>query len=148
SGAIAVSANFESLLAFKRDKNLGTQEAADSVKLRPLLAAVAWQMFLERPVTGWGFGLYLEENGDIISRREYDMPLEMARPYVQHNAFLSILVDTGLLGLVPFLVMLGLWTRHAWALWRRTEAPTWARRKGLVFVCLVGAYLPNAMFQD
>jgi O-antigen ligase len=143
-----VALNFDSVLAFKRDKRLSAEEAAESARLRPILAVVAWQMFLDRPLFGCGAGQYFLECRPYLSDRSIDMPLEKVRPYVQHNVFLSLLTETGLVGMGLFLATLLLWIRQAWRLWRSGVAPPAFRQCGLLFLAFVGVWFPNAMFQD
>jgi O-antigen ligase len=143
-----VALNWEQLLSFKRDKELSAAEAAESAKLRPILAVVAWHMFLDRPLLGSGYGQYGVASKPYLSDRSTDLPLEKARPYVQHNAFLALLVDTGLVGMGLFTSALMLWMRMAWRLWRSPLAMPAVRQFGLLFMAFVGVWLPNAMFQD
>ena len=83
----------------KRDKKLTAADAEKSVKLRPLLAVVAWEMFKDRPIAGHGLGRYEQEQGSAFTPiAATACRLEQARNYVQHNVFLSVLVDTGLIG--------------------------------------------------
>jgi O-antigen ligase len=135
-------------LAFKRDKNLSAAETADSTTLRPILAYVAWQMFEDRPIMGCGLGHYLENHNPYLHDRSTELVLSKVKPYVQHNAMLSLLVETGLAGLTAFLLMLLLWARTAWQLWCKAELPLWRRQAGLLYLALLAAYLPNAMFHD
>ena len=139
---------WEHFMAFKRDKGLSEQETAESAKLRPILAMVAWKMFLDRPLLGCGFGHYRDEFVYYLDDRSTDLPLEKARPYVQHNVFLALLAEIGLIGMGLFIAMLSLWSRDAWRLWRAAEAPLWARQQGLLFLAMLGSYIPNAMFHD
>ncbi|HEX4144077.1 MAG TPA: O-antigen ligase family protein [Pirellulales bacterium] len=143
-----VALNWERLMSFKRDKELSAAEAAESAKLRPILAVIAWHMFLDRPLLGSGYGQYQTESLAYLSDRSIDLPLEKARPYVQHNVFLALAVDTGLVGMGLFVAMLLLWMRMAWRLWCTHEAPPAARQFGLMFLAFVGVWFPNAMFQD
>jgi len=145
---LIVATQWESLVAFKRDKDLSAEATADSVKLRPLLAAIAWQIFCDHPLLGVGFGQYKEQNINYTADRSFDLPLEDARPYVQHNVFLSLLSETGLAGMGSFVALLGVWGFHAWQLWRLPTAPAWARRQGLLFLAMLGCYLPNGMFHE
>ncbi len=139
---------WESFMAFKRDKGLSEQETAESAKLRPILAMVAWRMFLDRPLLGCGFGHYRDEFVNFLDDRSTELPLEKARPYVQHNVFLAQLADIGLIGMSLFVALLALWIKDAWRLWRSPESPLWARQQGLLFLAMIGSYLPNAMFHD
>ena len=143
-----VALNWERLMSFKRDKELSAAEAAESAKLHPILAVVAWHMFLDRPLLGSGYGQYRTESLAYLSDRSTDLPLEKARPYVQHNVFLALLVDTGLIGMGLFVAMLVLWMRMAWHLWCNQEGTPAARQFGLLFLAFVGVWFPNAMFQD
>ncbi len=61
AGLLVVVVGWESLLTFKRDKDLDAELTAESAKLRPILATVAWHMFLDRPLVGCGFGQYPHE---------------------------------------------------------------------------------------
>ncbi len=144
---IGVAATWENLLVFKRDKELSAADMAESARLRPILATVAWHMFLDRPLLGCGFGQYSTEMLPYLSDRTTDLPLEKARPYVQHNAFLALLTETGLIGMGLFVALLLAWSLEAWRLWRSAE-PLFARQMGLLFLAFLGAYLPNAMFHD
>lgn len=145
---LVASTQWDRLMAFKRDEALSAREAAESVKLRPILARVAWNMFRDRPLLGYGYGQYLNEHVNYLADRSTDLPLERARPYSQHNVFLALLVETGLLGMGLFVLLLALWTRDAWRLWRRDATPWWARRQALLLLALGACYLPNAMFHD
>ena len=138
---------WERLMTFKRDEGHAGQETAESVELRPILAMVAWKMFLEQPLMGCGFGHYRERFVDVLDERDTDLPLDKSRRYVQHNVWLGLLTETGLVGAGLFTLLVGYWLRDAWRLWR-SSAPLWARQFGLLFLATFGSYLSNAMFQD
>ena len=137
---------WERLLEFKRDVGQSARETGQSVELRPILATVAWRMFLERPLAGCGFGHYRDNFADVIDR-DSDLPLDQARPYVQHNVWLSLLTETGLLGMGLYIALLGCWLGDAWRLWH-SPTPLWARQYGLLFLATFASYLANGMFQD
>jgi O-antigen ligase len=146
--ALTAATQWDRFLAFQRDKGISPRATADSVELRPILARVAWKMFCHRPLLGCGFAQYEDQVAAYLSDRSTEMPLERARPYRQHNVFLSLLTETGLLGMGLFLIVLTQWGRDAWRLWRNVAAPPWARRQALFFLGMLGAYLPNAMFHE
>lgn len=148
AAALFVFARWDSLSAFKRDKELSASEAAESVVLRPVLAMVAWQMFKDRPLLGCGYGHYRRECRGYLSDRSTSLVLEKARTYVQHNTFLALLTETGLLGMGLFIAVIAAWTLAAWRLWSNRDAPIRSRQVGLVFLAAMAAYLPNAMFHD
>lgn len=139
---------WENILYFKRDKELSAQETAESVQLRPILARIAWNMFCDKPVFGHGYGQYMNEHGKYTADRTTALPLEKGRPYVQHNVFLNLLAETGFVGMGLFVLLLVLWSRDAWRIWRGEHAPLWARSQSLVFLAMLGSYLANANFQD
>ncbi len=139
---------WESLLSFKRDKAQTAADTADSVKLRPILAAVALKMFADRPLTGCGFAHYPEAHDQYLNERPWGLPLEKAQPYVQHNIFLNFLVEIGLIGAGLFVIVLALWLRNAWSLWSNREGPRWMRQYALLFLAFFANYFVNGMFHD
>ncbi len=145
---VVTAAQWENIVSFKRDKDLSAQETAASVELRPILARIAWNMFLDKPLFGCGYGQYMNEHGKYLSDRTSVLPLETGRPFVQHNVFLNLLAETGLTGMGLFLLLLLLWSRDAWRLWHSPAAPLWARQQALLFLAMLGPYLSIATFQD
>ncbi len=105
-------------------------------------------MFLDRPLVGCGLGQYSDQCVDYLHDPSTDLPLETARRYVQHNVWLALLTETGLVGAGLFSILLWLWTAHAWRLWHSSTAPPWARRQGLLWLALLGMYIPCAMFHN
>lgn len=138
----------DQIIRMKRDKNLSAAEAEKSIKLRPLLAIVAWEMFKDRPMTGHGLARYEQHRGPFHTERRYGLPLEQARNYVQHNVFLSILVDTGLIGLgilVSWMIMIA---AIAWKLARHRQSWPETRSIGVLMLGALLAYISNGMFHD
>ena len=148
AGLLVVAVQWESMVAFKRDKGLSARETQDSAESRPLLARVAWNMFLDYPLFGVGLGHYRDHNTDYTTDRSIDAPLSKVRPYVQHNVWLGLLTETGLAGVIAFTLLIGCWLRNAWRLYATRDAPPWARQQALLFLAGFAAYFPNAMFQD
>lgn len=147
-GAMVVVTQGERLMAFRRDRHLSAQETAESVRLRPVLAMVAWKMFLDKPLLGHGFGQYMTESRTYLSDRDTQLVLESARPFTQHNVWLALLAETGLTGAGLFTLLFVFWTRDAWRLWRSRELDPWLRRLGLLWLGSLAGYLPNAMMHD
>lgn len=138
----------DEIVRMKRDKNLTAADAEKSVKLRPLLAVVAWEMFKDRPIAGSGYGHYFAKSIPYHSNRSYGMPLEQARTYYHHNVFLSILVDTGLVGFSLFAAWLTMLTSVAWRMARNRLADREVRCVGWIFLGFLIAYACNGMFHD
>ncbi len=138
----------EQLLRMKRDKALSAAEAEKSIQLRPLLAIVALEMVKDAPLAGHGFGNYKRNSQPYFSDRSYDLPLEQARGYVQHNLWLSVAADTGLIGLILFSSLLALWTASAWRLGHAVRCDASFTVIGLGGLGTIVAYLFAGMFQD
>lgn len=147
-GGASVAGLKDQLVRLKRDKNLTAEDAEKSMKLRPLLAVVSWEMFKDHPIKGHGFGHYFAHNDAYHNNRSYEMPLEQARTYAQHNVFLSLLVDTGLVGLLMFTAWLLMLGGIGWQLARQTCARPESRWVGLLVLGTMIAYFCNGMFQD
>jgi O-antigen ligase len=105
-------------------------------------------MFRDRPLLGCGFGQYDREKMPYLADRSSELPLEKSTPYVQHNAFLSLMVETGVIGVSFYVLLLLLWVRNAWRLWNDNDTTPIVRNSSILFLTLLGAYLPNSLFQD
>lgn len=147
AGAMALGLK-DQLLAIKRDKALSAEDSAKSVELRPLLAVVAYEMFKDKPIAGHGFGHYFENNGPYHNIPGYDLPLESVREYQQHNTFLALLVDGGLLGLSMYCLALFVFFVVGWQLARRKDSSPDARHLGIVMMGTIVVYCANGMFHD
>lgn len=145
--AVAGPMLYESFKEMKRDKNLSASAARDSIELRPLLGAIAWEMFRDSPMLGHGYGQYLENNRRFLRGHAWDLPLQKAGAFVQHNIFLSILVDCGLVGLFFFVATLGWWGATAFHLIRSDDRQISNPLGWLLGAGLIG-YIINGLFQD
>lgn len=139
---------WDQLLNFQRDQEQAAGDTADSVKLRPILAMVAWKMFVDRPLTGCGFAHYPEAHNLYLSERPFGLPLEKAEPYIQHNVLLNYLAELGLVGAGLFVIVVGLWLRDARFLWKDRDGPPWTRQYALLFLAFFANYFVNGMFHD
>lgn len=150
-GGIAFSAilvgltQMEKIVGFQREQSASdTRESAD---MRVSFAYVSWQMFLDRPVFGFGFGRFPLDKLPYLSDRSTSLRLEALRPYVHHNTYLSLLTDTGLVGLGLFLAMFFLMGREAWRTYRSDE-PDWCKRQAALFLGAIGVYACQLMFHE
>jgi O-antigen ligase len=85
---------------------------------------VGWQIFEEHPVTGIGLNNFRNESNRYVRRPgnlEF-VELIAERPQVVHNAYLQVLVEAGVIGLVLFLALLLACLRAAWVAAKRFEA--------------------------
>lgn len=138
----------EQLVRMKRDKHLSAAEAQKSVELRPLLAVIALEMIKDRPLLGHGYGHYFEHTTPYTEIRDWELPLQTAAPYMQHNVVLSMLVDCGIIGGTMFVGLLVWWTACGWALYRDSDADPEAKNLGMVMVTMMIGYIASGMFQD
>jgi O-antigen ligase len=105
-------------------------------------------MFQDRPFLGHGFGQYKHVDMNYWRDPTSNLPLERAKPYVQHNVFLALLTETGLVGLALYLTMMGLWTRSAWRVWSCSRRSLAERQVGLLMLVVLSSHVINGMFHD
>ncbi|MEZ6093501.1 MAG: O-antigen ligase family protein [Pirellulaceae bacterium] len=137
----------ESLSRFKRDAYVSEAEMAESVKLRPILATVAIDMLQEKPITGFGFGLYHKYKRPFHYNDRSGLPLQIGLDYTQHNVFLAYAAETGLLGLFSFLgLFIAVGVRGVRAV---SDRSSWeANVAGLLAISVTVVYVVNGMFHD
>ncbi len=123
------------------DREGGSEASRSSVAGRGAYTYVSWKMFLDRPLLGVGYGQFISSATDYLADRDVDLNLNDIRWQPNHNTFLMLLTETGLIGMGLFLSVLAGWTIMAWRLWRSEDAPEWARRQGLLLLGVLGAYL-------
>jgi FkbM family methyltransferase len=142
---LAAAMNLDKLTDLQREGS--ATEAADSATMRESFAYVSWQMFWDKPVWGWGFGHFYEEKLPYLSDRRTPLKLEEIRDYIHHNTYLSLLTETGVIGLGLFLAVLGCWIRVGWKLTRDGEPP-WARAHGVLLLGALATYGTQMMFHE
>ena len=81
-------------------------EARTSADMRASFAYVSWQMFLDRPILGFGFGQFYREKLPYLSDHSTPLQLELIRDFIHHNTYLSLLTETGIVGLGLYLAIL------------------------------------------
>jgi O-antigen ligase len=123
-------------------------DAGHSVYQRASFLYVSMRMFRDAPLWGHGFGRFYDKKMPYLSDRSQQLELESIRPLDHHNTFLSILTETGIVGLTLFVALLATWGRTAWQLIRDTESPEWVRNQGLFSLAVLITYLTNALFHD
>ncbi len=132
--------------------NLGRKDtdgrADHSVYQRASFVYVSMRMFSDQPLFGCGFGRFYDRKIPYLANRSQQLELESLRNLEHHNSFLSLLIETGLIGLSLLLAMLVAWGRAAWELVRDADDGSWTRTQGLFSLAVMIAYLTNAMFHD
>lgn len=139
AGAVGllVAASFGELSSSLGDR----LEDRSPVEYRMVVYEAGWQMFLDRPLTGWGASTMQPELQKRISGFHQDA-------FFMHNTYLEVLVEHGLLGLALYVWMvIGLFR-----VGRRRGAPDLADSSFLdgqfrsLWPILVMVYLVNASF--
>ena len=122
-------------------------EARTSADMRASFAYVSWQMFLDRPILGFGFGQFYREKLPYLSDHETPLQLELIRNFIHHNTYLSLLTETGLVGLGLYLAILIAWARRGWRL-TRSDNPAWVRAHGVLLLGALATYAVQMMFHE
>ena len=132
--------------------NLGRKDtdgsAEHSVYQRASFVYVSMRMWRDAPLLGCGFGRYYDLKMPYLSDRSQQLELESLRNLDHHNTLLSIMVETGIVGITLFLALLAAWTRSAWQLYRADDLPTWERSQGLFQLAVLINYMSSALFHD
>jgi O-antigen ligase len=142
---LMLTTKMDRILSFQREQSGSV--AKDSAECRLIFAYVSWKMFEDAPIWGAGFGQFPVAKMPYLSER-VDMPLEEIRPLVHHNTFLSLLSETGIVGLVLFVAILISWARHAQLLCRDPALPPWIRRHAVLFLGVLGLYVCQLVFHE
>lgn len=146
AGACATALVGGRLLDMHRDDADGS--AIHSVYQRQTFLVVSMRMFADHPLVGCGFGRFYDKKLPYLADRSQQLELESIRDLDHHNTFLSILTETGLVGLSLFIGLLVAWGRTAWQMCRDKNAPAWLQTQGLLTLAVLLIYAINAVFHD
>ena len=146
AGLLLVATQMDQLKNLRRENS--AVNAGRSVDLRGAFAYISWQMFLDRPLLGVGFGQFPEAKKAYLADRSTNLDLEATRHYIHHNGLLSILTETGLIGMALYLALLFAWGHTAWQLYRRTDGPDWVRSWGVLLLGALAVYVCQAAFHE
>jgi O-antigen ligase len=145
-GAFSFAALGERVTDLGRKDTDGSAE--HSVYQRASFVYVSMRMFRDAPVFGHGFSRFYDKKMPYLADRSQQLELESLRNLDHHNTFLSVLVETGMVGLVLFASLLATWTRAAWKLVSTTPAGSWQQGHGLLALAVLIAYASSALFHD
>ena len=129
-GMLVAAVSWSQLMDLKREGSAGDSE--HSVDQRASFAYVSWQMFCDHPICGVGFGRFYDRKLPYLSDRSQRIELESIRGLHHHNTFLSVLTETGLVGLAAFVAVFVAWGRTAWRLATNVAAAPWVRAQGML----------------
>jgi O-antigen ligase len=145
-GGVFLTATWSNVVDLEREGS--GQESHHSIDQRKSFTYVSWQMFKDNPIFGVGFGRFYDRKLPYLSDRSQDFELESLRPLHHHNTLLSLLTETGMIGLAAFIALLAAWARMAWSLAKDAEVPSWARGQGVLMLAAMATYLSSAVFHD
>jgi len=136
----------DKILGFQRETS--AVDTRRSVEMRSSFAYVSWHMFKEKPFLGFGFGQFPSAKLPYLSDRSTALNLGSIRPYVHHSTVLSLLTETGLIGLGLFLAMLVGWCRGAWRLLQSQDLSDWCRAQAILLLGTLGIYSCQILFHE
>ncbi|MCE5327563.1 MAG: O-antigen ligase family protein [Planctomycetaceae bacterium] len=130
------------------DRLKGGVAEVSPIEDRIALLKITWQIAQEHPFTGVGYGRFAEARQSL----EQDPTARTLPPeMMQHNVFLAILAETGILGLALLVAMLVLMFRESLQLYRKlpADAPGLLSRPLVVlFWVALANYVTISMFND
>ena len=133
-------------------------ETLQTVGNRVISGYAGTKMFLEKPVLGWGYGSYDLHDSSFIEQVGGFKPSEWdLKEGTSHNTFLTILAETGMVGLCLYAFTLGWWLLLTIKIWlrlpgspsdgkfldRRFLAMLWAN---IVFIMAAGQFVDIRFF--
>ncbi|MEO0529933.1 MAG: O-antigen ligase family protein [Planctomycetota bacterium] len=146
AGVLFLAVGKDAIVGLQREDS--AEVSAHSAQQRLSFAYVSKQMFQDHPLWGVGYGRYYDKKLPYLNDRRQWFELESIRPLHHHNTFLSLLVETGLLGLTAFVAMLAGFGWVGWRLAHDTGVPEECNRLGLLLIGAVVNYLPSALGHD
>lgn len=138
--------NLHSVVNFQRETS--ASETRDSTQMRGSFTYVSWRMFQQQPLLGHGFGHFREAKWPFLFDRTTEFNLQSIRILVHHNTLLSLLTETGMIGLSLFLAVCVGWMRNASQLWRCPFSPRWGRGHAELFMAAFGVYTCQLLFHE
>lgn len=130
------------------DRHDANGSASHSVYQRQSFLVVSMRMFADNPLLGCGFGRFYDRKLPYLADRSQQLELESIRELDHHNTFLSLLTETGLIGLSLFVALVVAWGRTAWQVVRDVSRAEWQRAQALFALAVLAVYLVNALFHD
>jgi hypothetical protein len=140
--------NMDNFMTSEREK--GGVTDVEPMLLRIGLAHMTWEIVQEHPLVGVGFGHFRDHAPDFA--RDPSSPFyAFGSTALEHNNLLSIVAETGILGLVLYVLMIVLLLRYSVRLFRKlpTTAAGFIGRDLLVlYWILTAAYFIDGTFRE
>ena len=117
---------------------------AEAAYARVLLANASLDMVQQRPWLGTGYGTFTAAVDDYLS----DEGLRLVLGEGNHNTILGLLVEVGVVGAIPYLLILALFARQGVRLFRAGKAQPSARDLAVVALAVLAGFVCLAQFGD
>jgi O-antigen ligase len=140
--------NMDNFMTSEREK--GGLTDVEPLLLRIGLAHMTWEMVQEHPLVGVGFG-HFRDHAPGFARDPSSPFYAFGSSALEHNNLLSIVAETGLVGLGLYLVMIVLLLRYSVRLYRRlpaTAAGFIGRDLLVLYWILTTAYFIDGTFRE
>ncbi len=148
AGLLIAVVNMENFLGKERAK--GGMTDMEPILMRVGLAKMSWRIFQENPVSGVGFG-HFRDRAPSYARDPSSGAFAFGSSALEHNNLLSILAETGAVGVLLYLTMIVLLLRCSIRVYRKLPA----RGSGLInrdlvvlYWVLAAAYLIDGTFRE
>ena len=141
-------ANMTNLLSAEREK--GGWTGMEPILMRVGLAKMTWNIFEEHPAFGLGFG-HFRDYASEYARDPSSAAYAFGSTALEHNNLLSILAETGIVGLVLYLIMMILVLRASVRLYRKlpSSGAGFLNRDMLVLYWILAvAYFIDGTFRE
>ena len=111
-----------------------------TAQTRLLAWKMSWQGFKERPIFGWG-----PENYYVVFNKYYNPHLYPVESWFDraHNAYLDILVNTGIIGFAAYLAIVFLAFWYLWSAWKKEKINYFT---AVIFTVILLAYSIQNIF--
>jgi len=132
------------------DRRAGGVAQMGPIRARKILAAQAWEIVRTHPFTGVGFGHFVDYQIDQPRDPETLAGLRLTM-IMQHNIFLTIVSEAGIIGLVGLIAVFVAVFRESVGLYRKIppDATGWLSRElVVVFWIVMLNYIVCGMFRD
>ncbi len=145
---IVAVVNMEGLLS--EDRERGGVTDLDPILMRIGLAQMSWHMVADHPLTGVGFG-HFRDHAPRFAQDPSSPYFAFSSTAMEHNNMLSVLAETGIIGLALYVTVIVLLIAISIQLYRKlpASAPGFINRDLLVlYWILAAAFLIDGFFRE
>lgn len=118
----------------------------ESNQVRFKVWGYAIDLFREHPIFGRGLGTFAVNDKLDIASQPKNLQSPIYSSTYAHNIYLDFLAETGAVGLLAYLLLIGLSVFYAWQIWRRAN-PDW-QIIGAAIIAITAAMALHNIFDD